>query len=164
MPAGWYPDPSDEAVLRWWNGDAWTGSVHHSVAEPGARQSTPVYRLAILVGGGERIAVVDVETTGLYNVDRVVEVAVGTVNGDGTIEDEFETLINGLIDAAVEDSAVTDDEHDQLCRVAALLDIDIKHVARRTDSFRASTKAIELMAGLKRVLHRRGTRCERRSR
>jgi DNA polymerase-3 subunit epsilon len=57
-------------------------------------------------------------------------------------------FLNGLIDAAVEDSIVTDDEHDQLCRVVALLDIDIEHVARRTDSFRASTKAIELMAGL----------------
>jgi DNA polymerase-3 subunit epsilon len=43
---------------------------------------------------------------------------------------------------------VTDDEHDQLCRVVALHDIDIEHVARRTDSFRASTKAIELVAGL----------------
>jgi DNA polymerase-3 subunit epsilon len=357
VSAGWYPDPSGEAHLRWWNGDAWTGSVHHSVAESVAAKSTPVRRLAGLLGGGERIAVVDVETTGLYNVDRVVEVAVVTVNGDGTIEDEFETLINplrdvgptwihgidagmvrdaptfadvaqhvacrvdgavvaghnvrfdtrmlgheferagidvdwgvsldtlsvtrcklgqacadygisldgqhralvdarataqlmltlvnslpdcrlpavarplsvtpmrvsrrdghvhadppapylaalaqgihtsvdvapyvalldvaiadlrltaterrellalaadlglddravarahreflnGLIDAAVEDSIVTDDEHDQLCRAAALLDIDIEHVARRTDSFRASTKAIELMAGL----------------
>ncbi|WP_081809253.1 exonuclease domain-containing protein [Mycobacterium sp. URHB0044] len=357
VTAGWYPDPSGEALLRWWDGFAWTKSVHHAATEVPAAQSNPVQRLAHLLSDGECIAVVDVETTGLYNVDRVVEVAVVTVDRDGTIVDEFETLVNplrdvgptwihgidatmvrhaptfadvaqhvacrvdgavvaghnvrfdtriltreferagidvdwgagldtlsvtscklgqacadygislngqhralvdarataqlmltlanslpadrlpvvarplsvtsmrvcrrdgyvhadpptpyltalargihssidvapyvglldlavadlrltaaergelhclagdlglddraiarahreflnGLIDAAVEDSIVTDDEHDQLCRAAALLDIDLEHVARRTDSFRATTKVIELMAGL----------------
>jgi len=23
-PAGWHPDPSDAAFLRWWNGETWT--------------------------------------------------------------------------------------------------------------------------------------------
>jgi DNA polymerase III subunit epsilon len=49
-------------------------------------------------------------------------------------------FLNGLIDGAVEDSVVTDDEHDQLCRAAALLDIDIEHIARRTDSFRRAPR------------------------
>jgi DNA polymerase III subunit epsilon len=96
--AGWYPDPSGEAHLRWWNGDAWTESVHQRMTEPVAPQSTPLHNLARLLGGGQRIAVLDVETTGLYHVDRVVEVAVVTIGLDGTIEDEFETLINPLRD------------------------------------------------------------------
>lgn len=27
-PAGWYPDPSDHAQLRWWDGSAWTSHTH----------------------------------------------------------------------------------------------------------------------------------------
>jgi DNA polymerase III epsilon subunit-like protein len=43
---------------------------------------------------GGRFAVVDVETTGLYNSDRVVEVAVVTITADGRVVDEWDTLIN----------------------------------------------------------------------
>ena len=43
---------------------------------------------------GGRFAVVDVETTGLYNSDRIVEVAVVTITGDGRVVDEWDTLIN----------------------------------------------------------------------
>ncbi len=41
-----------------------------------------------------RLVVVDVETTGVYNNDRIVEVAVVTTSPDGTILDEWETLVN----------------------------------------------------------------------
>ena len=61
-------------------------------------QSTWFSTLARLLGGEGRIAVVDVETTGLYNTDRIVEVAVVTLNRDGDVEEEFETLINPLRD------------------------------------------------------------------
>lgn len=47
-----------------------------------------------MLGSSDRIAVIDVETTGLYNVDRVVELAIVTMDSTGTIVDEFETLIN----------------------------------------------------------------------
>ncbi len=40
------------------------------------------------------LAVVDVETTGLFNSDRVVEIAIVTVSGSGAVVDEFDTLIN----------------------------------------------------------------------
>jgi len=46
-----------------------------------------------IIGRDGRIAVVDVETTGVYNVDRVVEIAILTVDCDGRIHDEFETLV-----------------------------------------------------------------------
>ncbi len=37
---------------------------------------------------------VDVETTGLYTADRVVEVAAVTVSADGRVIDEWDTLVN----------------------------------------------------------------------
>jgi DNA polymerase-3 subunit epsilon len=41
-----------------------------------------------------RLVVVDVETTGVYNNDRIIEVAAVTMSPDGTILDEWETLVN----------------------------------------------------------------------
>jgi DNA polymerase-3 subunit epsilon len=43
---------------------------------------------------------------------------------------------------------VTDEELEQLCRVAALLDLDVEDVRRRTDPFRSADGAIELAPGL----------------
>ncbi|WP_191986041.1 3'-5' exonuclease [Mycobacteroides salmoniphilum] len=57
-------------------------------------------------------------------------------------------FLNGVIDAALEDSIVTDTEHEQLCRVAALLDLDIKLVTRRTNPYRLAEDTIVLAAGL----------------
>lgn len=51
-------------------------------------------QLAELAGNGDRIAVVDVETTGVYNRDRVVEIAVVTLTTSGEIADEWHTLVN----------------------------------------------------------------------
>lgn len=48
----------------------------------------------MLYGVGDRFVVVDVETTGVYNSDRVVEVAVVTVSPRGRIVDEWDTLVN----------------------------------------------------------------------
>lgn len=42
----------------------------------------------------DRFVVVDVETTGLYDRDRVVEVAAVTVSREGIIVDEWDTLVN----------------------------------------------------------------------
>jgi hypothetical protein len=44
--------------------------------------------------GFDRFVVVDVETTGLYNSDRVVEVAAVTLAKGGEIVDEWDTLVN----------------------------------------------------------------------
>jgi len=46
-----------------------------------------------VAGGADRIAVVDTETTGVYNSDRVVEVAILTLTLDGEVVDEWETLV-----------------------------------------------------------------------
>ncbi|WP_253867108.1 3'-5' exonuclease [Mycobacterium asiaticum] len=57
-------------------------------------------------------------------------------------------FLNGLIDAALEDSIVTDDELDQLCRVAALLELDAEMVTRRTNPYRLTDDTITLEPGL----------------
>ncbi|MFJ1461694.1 exonuclease domain-containing protein [Nocardia sp. N2S4-5] len=47
-----------------------------------------------MLSHGDRVAVLDVETTGLYRSDRVVEIAVVTMDASGQVIDEFDTLIN----------------------------------------------------------------------
>ena len=96
--AGWYADPWAQALLRWWDGAEWTSHTLESSSLPPppttaivASVATPLDRL---LAGVERLAVVDVETTGLYNSDRVVEVAIVTIDATGTVVDEFETLVN----------------------------------------------------------------------
>jgi DNA polymerase-3 subunit epsilon len=42
----------------------------------------------------DRVVVVDTETTGVYNSDRVVEVAVITLDLSGAVVDEWDTLVN----------------------------------------------------------------------
>lgn len=42
----------------------------------------------------DRVVVVDTETTGVYNSDRVVEVAVVTLDLSGVVVDEWDTLVN----------------------------------------------------------------------
>jgi DNA polymerase III subunit epsilon len=49
---------------------------------------------ASVVGEADRIVVVDTETTGVFASDRVVEVALVTLDLDGRIIDEFDTLID----------------------------------------------------------------------
>lgn len=73
--------------------------------------------LVALAGGADRIAVVDCETTGVYNSDRVVEVGIVTMDLDGAVIDAWETLvqperdvgashIHGLTAACVRDAPV----------------------------------------------------------
>lgn len=95
MPAaGWYADPWQLSALRWWDGFQWTGAVSEPVAPPAVTQTSMVNGLAALFGNADRIAVIDVETTGLYTKDRIVEIAIVTLNREGVITDEFDTLIN----------------------------------------------------------------------
>ena len=62
-----------------------------TVRETGAESPAP--DLERLAGGADRIAVVDCETTGLYNTDRIVELAIVTVALDGTIAERWETVV-----------------------------------------------------------------------
>lgn len=48
----------------------------------------------LLYGEGDRFVVVDVETTGVYDADKIVEVAAVTVSPNGRIVDEWDTLVN----------------------------------------------------------------------
>lgn len=105
IAAGWYADPWAEAPLRWWDGTQWTAWTH--IPEPRLADMAltkadgmehPVrrgeVRIASLLGNADRIAVIDVETTGLFSADRVVEIAVVTMDRNGVIVDEFECLTN----------------------------------------------------------------------
>ena len=53
-----------------------------------------------------------------------------------------------MIDAAVEDHVVTPDEYDQMCRAAALLEVEIGLVDRRTDGLRSTTDTVTLTTGM----------------
>lgn len=109
IASGWYPDPWSQAPLRWWDGNQWTAWTHmpEKRLSDGPPTSTDLAkhpfrhgdaRIASLLGDAHRIAVIDVETTGLFSADRVVEVAVVTVDRNGAIVDEFECLTNPLRD------------------------------------------------------------------
>lgn len=109
IAAGWYADPWGHTPFRWWDGTQWTAWTH---APPQNHRSDPIPNtsrgssplqsrrgwIASLLRDVDRIAVIDVETTGLFSDDRVVEVAVVTLDRDGGIIDEFECLINPLRD------------------------------------------------------------------
>lgn len=56
-PAGWYPDPSDASIVRWWDGSQWTASTQPA-ANPSLRDSSSgrgkskllLWSAALLVG------------------------------------------------------------------------------------------------------------------
>ena len=50
--------------------------------------------LSHVLGEGGRLAVVDVESTGLYRTDRVLEVAVVVLDHSGAVVDEFTSLVD----------------------------------------------------------------------
>ncbi|AQA04640.1 hypothetical protein BVC93_21935 [Mycobacterium sp. MS1601] len=99
--AGWYDDPWNQADLRWWDGQQWSGRTATTRPEVDSRDAVTAIEsggIEHLIGRDGRIAVVDLETTGLYPTDRVVEIAVLTLDCDGRVHDEFETLIQPMRD------------------------------------------------------------------
>ena len=49
-PQGWYQDPNDESIVRWWDGQQWTSHTETRVATPQA----PDQPAAAPRGGGKR--------------------------------------------------------------------------------------------------------------
>lgn len=99
--AGWLEDPWNQADLRWWDGQQWTGktaSTRPVSVQSGVAVEPATTGIEHLIGRAGRIAVVDVETTGVYNNDRIVEIAVLTMDCDGRVHDEFETLVQPMRD------------------------------------------------------------------
>jgi DNA polymerase-3 subunit epsilon len=115
---GWYADPWGHAELRWWDGGRWTGWTQSSAPtrpKPQPRRESSLQpsglatdstsaigasrgELAALLAGVDRVTVVEVETTGVYRTDRIVEIAIVTMDTCGNVIDEFETLVNPLRD------------------------------------------------------------------
>ncbi len=73
-----------------------------------------------LLGGADRLVVVDTETTGVYSKDRVVELALVTLSPDGEVVDVWDSLvqpgravsathIHGITAAMVTDAPTFDD-------------------------------------------------------
>ncbi|MFC0315482.1 exonuclease domain-containing protein [Gordonia phosphorivorans] len=89
--SGWYPDPWREAEKRWFDGRQWTGHKHDAAAPTSPSTSG---RLAPLLESAPAIVVIDVETTGLSRADRIVEIAMITLDSQGTVVDEFTTMVN----------------------------------------------------------------------
>ncbi|MDG2025943.1 MAG: exonuclease domain-containing protein [Acidimicrobiales bacterium] len=56
-------------------------------------------------------------------------------------------FVNQLVDSALDDHVVTDDEYDTLRRVAAALEVDAGVVERRTRDLRTNTRSVVLEAG-----------------
>lgn len=56
--------------------------------------------LARLAGGADRFVVVDTETTGVYPTDRIVEIAIVTLDLDGNVLEVWDTLVNPLRDVS----------------------------------------------------------------
>ena len=61
---------------------------------PSVTSTVASRRFGAVVGEADRIVVVDTETTGVFPSDRVVEVALVTLDLDGEVIDEFDTLID----------------------------------------------------------------------
>ena len=40
-PQGWYPDPNDPTIVRWWDGQQWTSHTHPRGDESSSRVQTP---------------------------------------------------------------------------------------------------------------------------
>lgn len=114
---GWYVDPWGHAEVRWWDGARWTHWTYPPAPHwPASRPVPPEVNgveavrsvanrprqtgdgLAALLVGAECVTVVDVETTGLYRSDRIVEIAIVTMDSTGNVIDEFDTLVNPLRD------------------------------------------------------------------
>jgi DNA polymerase III subunit epsilon len=74
-------------------------SVSHAPPQPppppgSATPLVALERFSGLAGVADRIVVIDTETTGVFPSDRVVEVALVTLDLDGQIIDEFDTLVD----------------------------------------------------------------------
>jgi hypothetical protein len=44
LAPGWYDDPEDHHLLRWWDGFGWTHHVEHRLDWPGRRPPPPMAR------------------------------------------------------------------------------------------------------------------------
>ena len=131
-----------------------------------------------LAGGADRIAVLDCETTGIYDTDRIVELAIVTVELDGTITEIWETLvqprrdvgathIHGLTAEALRDAPVFADVAGDVairlhgaCVAAHNLPFDLRMVAGEFDRLGVEFTILGGIDTLRATRCRLGVACE----
>jgi DNA polymerase-3 subunit epsilon len=131
-----------------------------------------------LAGGADRIAVVDCETTGIYDTDRIVELAIVTVRLDGTITETWETLvqprqdvgpthIHGLTAEALRDAPLFADVAGDVairlhgaCLAAHNLPFDLRMIAGEFRRLDAELTIVDGIDTLRATRCRLGVACE----
>ena len=88
-PAGWYPDPSDPARLRWWDGSQWT--VHHSAGQYRSAPKVVAYDMpkrdvdtnTVWIWLAIAVTIVPMFGLLLLDADTFVATTMSSSNGDG---------------------------------------------------------------------------------
>lgn len=80
---------------------------------------------------------------------HLAELASGLGLSPAHVAQAHRRYVNDLVDAAISDSQVTDDEYDTLVRIAAALDVDQTTVERRVHPFMEVDTSVTLAPGMK---------------
>jgi hypothetical protein len=56
VPSGWYPDPADPRLHRWWTGTSWSVYVQEALVEPESEPEVESAQDAILAPSGRHTA------------------------------------------------------------------------------------------------------------
>ena len=103
--AGWYPDPTDAQMLRWWDGQGWTSHISAKLIETVPRATPTAVELRVRVRGAHAARVHDADESadGREGAAPVLEpdCTHATACDTGAIE-------TGAIDARAIDTAATD--------------------------------------------------------